>query len=219
MNVNHTSGKCSQKFALQDSHETGHHYQVHAGSPQFLDIGPLGLVVEFGPEFSRWNKLGRQAPFHGARQNSGLRNIAHHQCDFSGNRSARASIGNGRHIRAFARSKDAQTKAFLPIHPSFLTAEGARSQASVLRGGISSGQNGLAMAIIHSEIPRLTFMKTLLFLAAIFASFASSTRGQLQLNPGDSFSFSFNNLPKTGVVSVFGSTPGGTLQVTVNSGS
>jgi hypothetical protein len=62
-------------------------------------------------------------------------------------------------------------------------------------------------------------MKTLLFLAAIFASFASSTRGQLQLNPGDSFSFSFNNLPKTGVVSVFGSTPGGTLQVTVNSGS
>jgi len=62
-------------------------------------------------------------------------------------------------------------------------------------------------------------MKTMLLFVAFCAAFVSMASAQLQLNSGESFSYSFSNLPKTGSVPVFGSNPGGTMQVTVNNGS
>lgn len=62
-------------------------------------------------------------------------------------------------------------------------------------------------------------MKTVGFACALMLACALPSYGQLVLSPGQVWDYSFDNLPKTGSVPVFGNNPGGTLQFTVNGSS
>ena len=62
-------------------------------------------------------------------------------------------------------------------------------------------------------------MKILGFACIFILSLCLPSYSQLVLSPGQVWDYSFDNLPKTGSVPVFGNNPGGTFQFTVNSSS
>src|ERR1043165_9426907 len=62
-------------------------------------------------------------------------------------------------------------------------------------------------------------MKKTLFTAGLLIALAPAAFSQLVLHTGDTWTYNFNNLPRTGSVPVFTSTPGGTFQFTINGSS
>jgi hypothetical protein len=53
-------------------------------------------------------------------------------------------------------------------------------------------------------------------ICAVWFCFCLQGYGQLLLNPGDSWAYQFSDLPKTGTVSIFNSTPSGVLDFTID---
>ena len=62
-------------------------------------------------------------------------------------------------------------------------------------------------------------MKKVHLICVAILAFCLPCFSQLVLSPGQVWDYSFDTLPKTGSVPVFGNNPGGTLQFTVNSSS
>jgi len=62
-------------------------------------------------------------------------------------------------------------------------------------------------------------MKTAFFLCFVIVACCLPCFSQLVLTPGQLWDYSFDTLPRTGSVPVFGNNPSGTLQFTVNSSS
>src|SRR5438045_8225845 len=60
-------------------------------------------------------------------------------------------------------------------------------------------------------------MKRMMICVGLVLALCRPAFSQLLLNPGDTWTYNFSDLPKTGSVSVFGVNPGGSLQFTVNS--
>lgn len=60
-------------------------------------------------------------------------------------------------------------------------------------------------------------MKAIHSICVVWLVLCLESHGQLSLNPGESWAYQFNNLPKTGMVSAFGATPGGVFEFMVDS--
>ena len=65
-----------RKSPFQHAHETGEHDQIHFRRLQRADKCALGVLVQFGAEFSRRNELRRKVSFARVRQNSRVLDIA-----------------------------------------------------------------------------------------------------------------------------------------------
>ena len=62
-------------------------------------------------------------------------------------------------------------------------------------------------------------MSRIMFIGVGLLTCSFSVFGQLVLQPGDVYTYQFNTLPQTGLVSAFGTDPGGSVSFQVNSGS
>ena len=133
MNVHDFLGKCFEEFSFQDSHETRQDNQIDPGRFENVDVGPLGLVIKLGPEFSGIDEPGRQTPFASALKNSRFSHITDHHCDLGGHLAGGAGFSDGDHVRAPARSEHAKAESSIGIHPLFLPANGSRQQARTTR--------------------------------------------------------------------------------------
>jgi hypothetical protein len=71
---------------------------------QLFDKFSLGIVIEFGPEFSRFDKTRVDVSLSSVLQYAGLLDITDYDCDFSGYVARGASVGNRHKIGAFART-------------------------------------------------------------------------------------------------------------------
>jgi hypothetical protein len=60
-------------------------------------------------------------------------------------------------------------------------------------------------------------MKAIHSICVVWLVLCVQSYGQLSLNPGESWAYQFDNLPKTGTVSAFGATPGGVFEFMVDS--
>lgn len=110
MDVYDAPFKCTEKFPFQHPHETSEHDQIYLRSPQGLNHCMFGCFLKFRAKFTRRNKLLENIPFAGVCQNPRRLHIAQYYGDFSGNFPGSDGISNGDKVRAFARTKDAQTK-------------------------------------------------------------------------------------------------------------
>ena len=120
MNVDHSRRKSAEKIAFQNPHEPGQRDPIHLRLLQRGDVGALGLIVQFRAEFSRRDESGVDAPLLRPRQNSGVGHVAKHDRHFGGNLPGLTRPGNGRQVRAFARTENAQSK-FSAHSPLLLT--------------------------------------------------------------------------------------------------
>ena len=110
MNVHNAPFERAQEIALQYPHETGECHQINLRLLQGTHERALRLLVQFGAEFPRRNKSGRDRSFARMSQNSRAIDIAQNQCDVRRDLFRRTRLGQGDKIRAFAGAENADSK-------------------------------------------------------------------------------------------------------------
>src|SRR5437867_10611613 len=120
MNVHHPQRKSAQEFSLENAHEPRQGHQINFTRQEPVDKSPLCLLIELSAKLSRGNGLGRQSALARPLQNAGLEHVAQNQRHFGRDFSGQTGVGNGCHIRAFARTEHSDTKFSLTTHPLVL---------------------------------------------------------------------------------------------------
>src|ERR1043165_4050302 len=110
MDVDNPSLEGSEKFALEHAHETGKTDQIHPRGLKRRHVSPLGFLIEFGSEFSRWDELRRQFTLAGVFQNASGFHVADHKRNFGGDFTSGYGVRNSDEIRTLARAEHAETE-------------------------------------------------------------------------------------------------------------
>lgn len=110
MDIDDAPFKRAQKIALQDAHETGEDDQIHLGRLQLFHESALGVLVQFGAEFSRRDEAGGKIAFAGVGQNSRGFDIAEDDGGGRWNFPRRDGIGDGDKVGTFAGTENADAK-------------------------------------------------------------------------------------------------------------
>ena len=135
MDVDHAIGEGTEEVALENPHEAGEHDHINLRLDQPLHERLLRLLVELRPKLSRCDEFGEELPFTSAVQDAGIRHVADDDGDLRRDLTAGTRLGDGHHIRAFARTEDAESKGLRTIHGDLILAAAPGSQAESRRDG------------------------------------------------------------------------------------
>src|SRR6185503_3770149 len=80
--------------------------------------------IEFRAKLTRRNELGADPPLGRPRQDSGAGRVAEHNGHFPRHPASATRLGDGRHVRALARTEDGKSVFFPLAHAPILLTEG-----------------------------------------------------------------------------------------------